>query len=116
MGGAVWVSKNMPRPEGYQYLGGVVNGSAWDAFGELLDAALLPEYFGVHSQVKSEEGLFLRYYSFDELSRSDFNLVVRVVMGFIFNMLDPSPWQLKGKAVWDEVVGPCIKSDPRYEL
>ena len=33
-----------------------VNGSYWDAFGDLLDAVFLPHYPNLHEIIKSEEG------------------------------------------------------------
>ncbi|HFD2121498.1 TPA: hypothetical protein ACF2EV_000001, partial [Acinetobacter baumannii] len=46
-----------------------LNSSYWDAFGDLLDEVLLPNYPQLHESIKSEEGQYLKFYTFEELDR-----------------------------------------------
>lgn len=50
-----------------------VNSSYWDVFGDLLDAVFLPDYPKLHEVIKSEEGECLKFYSFIELNKEQFN-------------------------------------------
>jgi len=62
-----------------------VNGSYWDAFGDLLDDVFLPNHSGLHEIIKSEEGEYLKFYSFIELNKADFNRAVKLIRDYIEN-------------------------------
>ncbi|AUR32673.1 hypothetical protein [Morganella morganii] len=92
-----------------------VNSSYWDAFGELLDAVFLPGYPKLHEVIKSEEGEYLKFYSFVELGRQDFNLAVKLIRNYISEQQNPTEWQKMAQVVWKEIAEPYIVQDDRYE-
>lgn len=92
-----------------------VNSRYWDAFGDLLDAVFLPGYSKLHEMVKCEEGEYLKFYSFAELSKQDFNLAIRLIREYISEQKNPTEWQRMAQIVWKEIAEPYIVQDDRYE-
>lgn len=99
----------------------------WDAFGDLLDEVFLPNYLKLHESIKSEEGEAMKFYSFAELNKEDFNLAVKLIRKHLSKMrpidwhprdyvTNMSDWQDMAKQVWEEVTEPYIVLDNRYEL
>ncbi len=87
----------------------------YDAFGDFLDEALLPNYPYLHQVIKSEEGYYLKFYSFYELDKADFNTAVRVIREYLAKMTSEHwdwqhrdyvqellAWQEKGFLTWVE--------------
>lgn len=64
MGGSLFIgwNDNRQRESNFQRTGGFVNGSYWDAFGDLLDAVFLPDYLILHEIIKYEEGEYLKFH------------------------------------------------------
>ena len=110
-----WNNKGQ-REANFQRIGDFVNGSYWDAFGDLLDAVFLPDYPKLHEIIKSEEGEYLKFYSFVELDKQDFNLAVRLIRDYIAKQQHPTEWQKMAQVVWNEIAEPYIVQDERYEL
>ena len=109
----IFLGSDNKRPVGDRSLNELVNRDYWDAFGDLLDEALLDDYPYIHQIIKSEEGYALNYYFFDELSKSDFNKVVRVIRAYLAKMTltdwdwqhrdyvqELLTWQAKGFLAW----------------
>lgn len=92
-----------------------VNGSYWDAFGDLLDDFFLPNHSGLHEIIKSEEGEYLKFYSFIELNKADFNRAVKLIRDYIAKQQNLTEWQKMAKVVWEDVAEPYIIQDARYE-
>ena len=93
-----------------------VNGSYWDAFGDLLDDVFLPNHPELHEIIKSEEGEYLKFYSFIELDKADFNRAVKLIRDYIAKQQNPTEWQKMAKVVWEDVAEPYIIQDARYEV
>ena len=86
----------------------------WDSLGDLFDEALLPKYLDIYNIIKSEEGQYLRFYSFAELTYDEFNLVINVMRDFISSLKEPTQIELNGIIAWNECVEPYLIMDPRY--
>ena len=99
----------------YKFKSTYVNSRCWDAFGDLLDAVFLPGYPKLHDMVKSEEGEYLKFYSFAELNKQDFNLAVRLIREYIPEQIIPTEWHRIAQIVWKELTKPYIVQDDRYE-
>lgn len=93
-----------------------VNSSYWDAFGDLLDEVFLPNYSKLHEVIKSEEGEYLKFYSFVELDKQDFNQAVKLIRNYLSKQQNPTEWQKMAQVVWKEIAEPYIVQDERYEL
>jgi hypothetical protein len=118
MGGSLFVGWNDhgQRESDFQRTGGFVNGSYWDAFGDLLDNVLLPDYPELHEIIKSEEGEYLKFYSFVELDKVSFNQAVKLISDYIGNQKNPTEWQVMANTVWEDVAVPYIIQDERYDV
>ncbi|QYM93158.1 hypothetical protein [Dickeya zeae] len=92
-----------------------IHSNYWDAFGDLLDAVFLPDYPRFHEIIKSEEGECLKFYSFVELDKEDFNKAVKIIRDYISKQQNPTKWQKMAIVVWEDVVEPYIIQDERYE-
>lgn len=92
-----------------------VNSSYWDVFGDLLDAVFLPDYPKLHEVIKSEEGEYLKFYSFIELNKEQFNQSVKLIRDYIAKQENPTEWQKMAQMVWTEIVEPYIVQDERYQ-
>ena len=97
----------------------------WDAFGDLLDEALLLHYPNLHESIKTEEGYYMKFFTFDDLSKEDFNLAVRLIREHVASMT-PNSWQPKdvgsmadwqeaARIVWKEIAEPLVVLDRRYD-
>jgi len=93
-----------------------VNGSYWDAFGDLLDDVFLPNHSGLHEIIKSEEGEYLKFYSFIELNKADFNRAVKLIRDYIAKQQNLTEWQKMAKVVWEDIAEHYIIQDARYEV
>ncbi|MEX2942557.1 hypothetical protein [Serratia fonticola] len=109
-----WNDKGQ-READFQRTGGFVNGSYWDAFGDLLDAVFLPEHSKLHKVIKSEEGEYLKFYSFVELDNEDFNKAVKLIRDYLVKQQNPTEWQKMVEVVWEEIAEPYIIQDERYQ-
>ena len=118
MGSSLFIggNDNGQRERKFQRTGGFVNGSYWDAFGDLLDAVLLPDYPELHEIIKSEEGDYLKFYSFVELDRAGFNQAVKLIRDYIEKQQNPTKWQKMANVVWEDVAEPYIIQDERYDV
>ncbi|MCE9733583.1 hypothetical protein [Pectobacterium sp. IFB5596] len=118
MGASLFIgwNDNGQRESNFQRTGGFVNGSYWDAFGDLLDAVLLPDYPELHEIIKSEEGEYLKFYSFVELDKAGFNQAVKLIRGYIAKQKNPTEWQNMANVVWEDVAEPYIIQDKRYDV
>ncbi|MBU3848487.1 MAG: hypothetical protein H9855_16270 [Candidatus Acinetobacter avistercoris] len=114
------------KPLGEQGLSELVNSHYWDAFGDLLDEVFLPNYPQLHESIKSEEGEYLKFYTFEDLSNDDFNLSVKLIRQHLQYMKpedweprdyinDMAKWQGMARQVWEEVAEPYIVLDNRYD-
>jgi hypothetical protein len=97
-----------------QSMSELVNGVYWDAFGELLDAAL-SNYQNILGVIKCEPGKYLKYYSFVELDGLQFNIVVKQIRLFIHELKTPSEWEAKAISVWVDVCEQYVIQDDRYD-
>ncbi|WP_315309960.1 hypothetical protein [Pantoea vagans] len=93
-----------------------VNGSYWDAFGDLLDDVFLPNHPELHEIIKSEEGEYLKFYSFVELDKAGFNQAVKLIRDYIAKQKNPTEWQKMAKVVWEDVAEPYIIQDARHDV
>jgi len=118
MGASLFIGLNDKgqREANFQRTGGFVNGSYWDAFGDLLDAVFLPAYPNLHEVIKSEEGAYLKFHSFVELDKTDFNLAVKLIRDYVTKQQSPTEWQKMAQVVWNEIAEPYVIQDERYEL
>ncbi|MDR2249438.1 hypothetical protein [Acinetobacter sp.] len=103
-----------------------LNSSYWDAFGDLLDEVLLPNYPQLHESIKSEEGQYLKFYTFEELDRVNFNLSIKLIRQYLKHMkiedwgkrdyiIDMAKWQNMARQVWEDIVEPYVVRDSRYD-
>lgn len=93
-----------------------VNSSYWDAFGDLLDAIFLPDHTRLHEIIKCEEGEYLKFYSFVDLDKHDFNQSVKLIRDYIAKQQNPTEWQNMAKVVWEDITEPYIIQDGRYDF
>ena len=115
MGASIFFSKDesIEKPED-RFTSAFIHRSYWDAFGDLLDEVFLPNYPKLHEIIKSEEGEYLKFYSFVELDKQDFNQAVKLIRGYIANQQNPTEWQKMAQVVWKEIAEPYIIQDERY--
>lgn len=92
-----------------------IHSNYWDAFGDLLDAVFLPDYPRLHEIIKSEEGEYLKFYSFVELDKEDFNKSVKIIRDYISKQQNPTKWQKMAIVVWEDIAEPYVIQDDRYE-
>lgn len=123
----LFIGFDAKKPQGEQGLSDLVNGNYWDAFGDFLDEVFLPLYPNLYSSIKSEEGQYLKYYTFEDLDSNDFNLAIKLIREYLLNMKpsdwqprdyvrDMAKWQNMAKQVWEDVAEPYVVLDQRYEL
>ncbi|MEF9956284.1 MAG: hypothetical protein RR767_03700 [Acinetobacter sp.] len=126
MSGMLFIGFDVKKPQGEQGLSGLVNGSYWDAFGDLLDEVFLSLYPNLHSSIKSEEGEYLKFYTFEDLDSDDFNLAIKLIREHLLKMepsmwqsrdyiTDMAKWQSMARLVWEESAEPYIVLDSRYD-
>ncbi|EXB48755.1 hypothetical protein [Acinetobacter sp. 1000160] len=129
MGASLFVGLNdkNQREGNFSYTGGYVNSVYWQAFGDLLDTVFLPNYPQLHEVIKSEEGEYLKFYSFIDLNQEDFNLAVKLIRNHLSKLTavdwpskdyikDMSQWQSMAKEVWVGIAEPFVVKDTRYGL
>lgn len=129
MSSSVFIGLNdqKQREGNFTYTGGSVNSIYWQAFGDLLDAVFLPKYPHLHELIKSEEGEYLKFYSFLDLNQEDFNLAVKLIRKHLDKLTavdwpskeyikDMSQWQSMAKEVWEGIAEPFVVKDKRYSL
>lgn len=92
-----------------------IHSSYWDAFGDLLDAVFLPDPPKLHEIIKYEEGEYLKFYSFVELDKADFNHAVKLIRDYLVKQQNPTEWQKMAEVVWEDVAEPYIIQDKRYQ-
>lgn len=116
MGASIFFSKDesIEKSED-RFTSTFIHRSYWDAFGDLLDVAFLPNYPELHKIIKSEEGEYLKFYSFIELDKTQFNQSVKLIRDYIAKQLNPTEWQKMAQVVWNEIVEPYIIKDKRYQ-
>lgn len=114
------------KPQGEHGLSSLVNGSFWDAFGDLLDEVFLPNYPKLHESIKSEEGEYLKFYTFEDLNKKDFKLSIGLIRQHLLDMNQSSwksreyvndmvEWQRMAREVWEEIAEPYVVLDSRYD-
>ena len=69
----------------------------------------------LHEVIKSEEGEYLKFYSFIELNKEQFNQSVRLIRDYIAKQKNPTEWQKMAQMVWTEIAEPYIVQDERYQ-
>ncbi|WP_239352909.1 MULTISPECIES: hypothetical protein [Snodgrassella] len=116
MGASIFFSKDesIEKPEN-RFTSTFIHSSYWDAFGDLLDAVFLPNYPKLHEIIKSEEGEYLKFYSFIELNKEEFNQSVKLIRDYIAKQNNPTEWQKMAQVVWNEIAEPYIIQDERYQ-
>lgn len=116
MGANIFFSKDesIEKPED-KFSSTFIHSSYWDALGDLLDAVFLPDYPQLHEIIKSEEGEYLKFYSFVELNKEQFNQSVRLIRDYIAKQENPTEWQKMAQMVWTEIAEPYIVQDERYQ-
>ncbi|WP_239364650.1 hypothetical protein [Snodgrassella communis] len=116
MGASIFFSKDesIEKPEN-RFTSTFIHSSYWDAFGDLLDAVFLPNYPKLHEIIKSEEGEYLKFYSFIELNKEEFNQSVKLIRDYIAKQNNPTEWQKMAQLVWNEIAEPYIIQDERYQ-
>jgi len=117
MGASIFFRRDetMEKPES-RLTSAFIHSSYWDAFGDLLDDVFLPNHSGLHEIIKSEEGEYLKFYSFIELNKADFNRAVKLIRDYIAKQKNLTEWQKMAKVVWEDVAEPYIIQDARYEV
>ena len=113
MGKNIFFSVGHPNQD-YGILGEYINSSAWECIGELLDWALLAKHPKLHEMIK-EESYLLGFYSFTELDKEQFNVVVWEVRALVANLEHPSDLGKNCISAWNEYVEPFLAADSRYE-
>jgi len=129
MGASLFIGMNDKgqKASNFQRTGDFVNSNYWDAFGDLLDEVFLPNYPQLHESIKSEEGEYLKFYTFEDLSKDDFNLSVKLIRQHLQYMKpedweprdyinDMAKWQSMARQVWEEVAEPFVVLDSRYDV
>lgn len=129
MGASLFIGMNDKgqKASNFQRTGDFVNSNYWDAFGDLLDEVFLPNYPQLHESIKSEEGEYLKFYTFEDLSNDDFNLSVKLIRQHLQYMKpedweprdyinDMAKWQSMARQVWEEVAEPFVVLDSRYDV
>ncbi len=116
VGASIFFSKDesIEKPEN-RFTSTFIHSSYWDAFGDLLDAVFLPNYPKLHEIIKSEEGEYLKFYSFIELNKEEFNQSVKLIRDYIAKQNNPTEWQKMAQVVWNEIAEPYIIQDERYQ-
>ena len=126
MSGMLFIGFDAKKPQGEQGLSDLVNGNYWDAFGDFLDEVFLPLYPNLYSSIKSEEGQYLKFYTFEDLNKADFELSVKLIREYL-TIMSPSDWQPKdyirnmeewqnmAREVWEDIAEPYVVLDSRYD-
>lgn len=126
MSGMIFVGFDLSKSEGEKSLSESIASIYWDAFGDLLDEVLLPNYPQLHESIKSEEGQYLKFYTFEELDRVNFNLSIKLIRQYLKYMkiedwgkrdyiTDMAKWQNMASQVWEDIVEPYVVRDRRYD-
>ncbi|MFW2171985.1 hypothetical protein ACG95N_00465 [Acinetobacter guillouiae] len=127
MSGMIFIGFNNERPKGDKSLSELINSTYWDAFGDLLDEVFLPNYPQIHESIKPEEGEYLKFYTFVDLSQDNFSLSVKLIRQHLQHMKpegwrprdyinDMAKWQSMARQVWEEVAEPFVMLDSRYDI
>jgi hypothetical protein len=106
------VNENLPSSEN-NLSGDGTNSSAWDAFGDILDEALV-HYPEILDSIKNDEWIYQNVYSFIALSNNDFNVSIHAINGWMHSLSTPTEWQKWGAKVWTDIVEPLMRKDHRY--
>lgn len=114
MSGDIFFGFDKSQPEGQRRNDGYVNSATFDAFGDLLGAALRGKYDEILCAIK--EGEAMAMYCMDELSAQDYNTAIHAMRLHIHSLINPSDWQQKGMWVWREMAEPFIHKDDRYDF
>lgn len=123
----IGMNDNGQKSSDFQRTGDFVNGNFWEAFGDLLDEVFLLNYPQLHGNIKPEEGEYLKFYTFENLNKDDFNLSVKLIREYLLQMKsqdwqprdyvrDMEKWQSMAREVWEEVAEPYVVLDSRYDL
>ncbi|WP_139236695.1 hypothetical protein [Rugamonas rubra] len=106
--------KNRNLPSSAENLSGNgTNSKAWDAFGDILDEALL-NHQEILGSIKNDEWIYQNVYSFIALDDEEFNISMNVINSWISTLLHPTEWQKWGAKVWTDIVVPLMIKDHRY--
>ena len=126
MSAMIFIGFDDTRPQGSKSLSELINGTYWDSFGDLLDEVFLANFPQLHQSIKSEEGEYLKFYTFEDLNKADFNLSVKLIREYL-TIMSPSDWQPKdyirnmeewqnmAREVWEDIAEPYVVLDSRYD-
>lgn len=112
MSGDIYFGLDLSVPDSYN--DGYVNTPTFMAFGDLMEEALSKDYSSQLAIIKESEPMAI--YSYIELSRVDYNSVIRAMREYIASLTNPTDWQQKGAWVWSEMAEPFIRKDERYDF
>ena len=92
------------------------NSTAWEAFGDFLDKALSENDF-LLNEVKGEQWVYGKTYSFQDLSKNNFNFLIYKIREYIKvnDDMNFTSWDNWGISVWNELVEKLIINDCRYD-
>ena len=113
MGGSIFFGFDKSKPKGESVNDGYVNTRIFDAFGDLLDSALLEKHPEIIETIK--EGEVMKIYDFCGLNAPDYNLAIHAIREYIAQLKEPTPWHEVGLWVWREMAEPFIHKDERYD-
>lgn len=123
----IFVGFDHSKSDGEKSLSESIASTYWDAFGDLLDEVFLSNYPQLHERIKSEEGQYLKFYTFEELDRINFNLSIKLIRQYLKYMkiedwskrdyiTDMAKWQNMASQVWEYIVEPYVLRDGRYDI
>ena len=122
----IYIGRHTYQEHHFDVLECEMNSVYWDAFGVLLEEILLLKYPELYEKIARDEFTLFEYYTFTELSFSEFNFFIKIVRSYI-PKLNISTWQEKdwitdislvksrAQQVWLELLEPLIIKDDRYD-
>lgn len=113
MGSYVGIGFRSLKDDNDENLSIVLNRGASNALEMLIDESLQnshPKLYKIITEV-----LVLDQFNFYELSKNDFNTVVKTITDYISAWKNPSELQLYQKKLWEETLLPLIQQDERYQ-
>lgn len=90
-----------------------LNRNASDALETLLDESLQTTYPIIHDKIMEE--LVLDQISFNNLTKKEFNILIKTVQNYLNNKSFHRERENYQEKVWEENVIPLIQRDKRYE-
>lgn len=90
-----------------------LNRSAFDALEVLLDETLQYKHAEIYEKIMIY--LSMDQIVFSELSREEFNEVIKCINKYLLNKKELTRGQLYQKDVWATIILPLMKQDERYQ-